>query len=112
LVKLIKSYFNLYFNKEVIKSKRLATRFRRLSVNKIFISKAELKHTSSKVVITLCVYNEERRVLIRKLKRLEAILFPFSTTLQNKIRNENKPLSLEEKLGIIKNQEENVSLIS
>jgi hypothetical protein len=84
-----------------------------------------LKHTSSKVVITLYVYNEERRVLIRKLKRLETILFPFSTTfnkdtslslsnqvLQNKMRNNNKLLSLEEKLNIIKSQEDNVSLIN
>jgi len=125
LIKLIKSYFNLFFSKEVLKSKRLATRFRRLSVNKIFISKAELKHTSSKVVINLYVYNEERRVLIRKLKRLEAILFPSSTTfnkdnylslsnqvLQNQTRNNNKLLSLEEKLSIIKSQEDNVSLIN
>jgi len=125
LVKLIKSYFNLYFSKEILKTKRLATRFRRLSVNKIFISKAELKHTNSKVIITLYVYNEERRVLIRKLKRLEAILFPFSTAfskdrssqlshqvLQNQIRNKNKLLSLEEKLGIIKSQEDNISLIN
>ena len=78
LIRLIKSYFNLYFNKSILKSKRIATRFRRLAVKKIFISKAELKHTNSKVVITLYVYNEERRILIRKIKRLEAILFPIS----------------------------------
>jgi hypothetical protein len=112
IVKLIKSYFNLYFSKEVLKSKHLATRFRRLSVNKIFVSKAELKHTSSKVVITLYVYNEERRVLISKLKRLEAILFPFSTSLQDQMINKNKLLSLEEKLDIIKSQEKNASLIN
>ena len=80
LIRLIKSYFNFYFNNSILKSKRITTRFRRLAVNKIFISKAELKHTNSKVVITLYIYNEERRILIRKIKRLEAILFPISIT--------------------------------
>ena len=117
LIRLIKSYFNLYFNKSILKSKRIATRFRRLAVNKIFISKAELKHTSSKVIITLYVYNEERRVLIRKIKRLEAILFPFSITStfltkQEKSSNKNKLLSIKEKLNIIKSQEDTISFMS
>lgn len=123
LIKIIKSYFNLYFNKVVLKSKRLATRFRRLAVNKIFLSKAELKHTNHKIIITLYVYNEERRVLIRKIKRLEALLFPFSygsnkdnfsssnTVLQSEISNKNRLLFLEKKLNIIKNQENNISFI-
>lgn len=117
LVRLIKSYFNLYFNKSILKSKRVATRFRRLAVKKIFISKAELKHTNSKVVITLYVYNEERRILIRKIKRLESILFPTSINSnfllkQDKTSNKNKLLSIKEKLNIIKGQEDTVSLMS
>jgi len=76
-----------------------------------------LKHTSSKVVITLYVYNEERRILIRKIKRLEAILFPLSIApnfllKQEKNSNKNKPLSIKEKLNIIETQEDTVSLIS
>jgi len=117
LIRLIKSYFNFYFNNSILKSKRITTRFRRLAVNKIFISKAELKHTNSKVVITLYIYNEERRILIRKIKRLEAILFPISITSnfllkQEKNSNVNKLLSIKEKLNIIKAQEDTVSLIS
>lgn len=117
LIKLIKSYFNFCFNKSVLKSRRIATRFKRLAVNKMFISKAELKHTSSKVVITLYVYNEERRVLIRKIKRLEAILFGLSINSifllkQEKSSNKNKFLSIKEKLNIIKSQEDTVSLMS
>jgi hypothetical protein len=116
LIKLIKSYFNLHFNRTVLKSKPIATRFRRLAVNKIFVSKAELKHTNNKVIITLYVYNEERRILVRKIKRLEAILFPFSINscskeLHNIISNKNKILSIEEKLNIIKNQEDNIPFI-
>jgi hypothetical protein len=108
LVKLIKGYFNLYFNKWILGSKYSAIKFRRLFVNKIYISKAELKHTNSKVIITLYVYNEERRALICKLKRLETIL--FSSVIQNKII-ENKLLRLEDKLDMLMNQENNVSFI-
>lgn len=113
LTRLIKSYFNLYFSKKVLKSKRIAIRFRRLAINKIFISKTELKHTTSKVVITLYVYNEERRILTNRIKRLEALLFPSSKILSSFSReNKNKLLSLKEKLYIIKDQEENIPLIT
>jgi len=103
LARLIKSYFNLYFNNKLLRSKRIMIRFRRFSMNKIFISKAELKHTSSKVIITLYVYNEERRILLNKINRIETKLF-FSTDLsEDKIRN----LSLKEKINIIKNIKKN-----
>lgn len=75
LSKIIKSYFNLYFSKRIIKSKKIATRFRRLSFKRIFVSKAEIKHTSEKVNITLYIYNEEKRILARKIKRLELCLY-------------------------------------
>jgi hypothetical protein len=75
LSKIIKSYFNLYFSKRIIKSKKIATRFRRLSFKKVFVSKAEVKHTNDKVNITLYIYNEEKRILERKIKRLELCLY-------------------------------------
>jgi ribosomal VAR1-like protein len=70
LSRLVKSYFNFYFNKKVLKSSKIATRFRRLSLTKILISKAELKHTSSKVTVTLYTYNAEKSFLTLKLKNL------------------------------------------
>jgi hypothetical protein len=99
--KLIKSYFNLYFNKKLLYSKRTLTRFKRLAINKIFISKAELKHTSSKVIITLYVYNEEKRILLNRLKRIETILFSWFNTTSNEYCV-NKNLSLNYKLNSIK----------
>lgn len=107
LARLIKSYFNLYFSNKVLKSNRITTRFRRLLVNKVFISKAELKHTSSKVIITLHVYNQQRIDLIRKINIFENLLFPSIKLLSHKGKI---PLSLEEKLNIIKNQKKNISL--
>jgi hypothetical protein len=78
LTRLIKSYFSIYYSDKFLYSKRILTRFRRLATNKIFVSKAELKHTSTKVIITLYIYNEERRRLIKRLRRMQAILFPLT----------------------------------
>jgi len=102
LSKLIKSYFNIYFSNKLLDSKRIITRFRRLSQKKIFISKAELKHTSSKVIITLYVYNEERRILACKINRLEAML--FSSTFLPRELYKDRTLFLKEKLNIIEDE--------
>lgn len=81
LSRLIKSYFNFYYSSKVLKSKRLAMRFRRLLIKKIFVSKAEVKHTNSKVIITIYVYNEEKRFLQNKIKRLTSVIFPSDNIL-------------------------------
>ena len=102
LTSLIKSYFNLYFSKKLLYSKRILTRFRRLAASKIFISKAELKHTSTKVIITLYIYNEERRRLIKRLKRMQALLFfSLNSAYINKKLEYNSLLSLGKKLNFI-----------
>jgi len=106
LTRLIKSYFNIYFNKNLLSSKRILTRFRRLAVNKIFISKAELKHTNNKIIITIYIYNEERRILIHRLKRIEAMLFPFYTIASKKnYKDFTSLLSLKERLNLIKKED-------
>lgn len=87
LTKLINSYFNLYITsiQPKQKSKRINTRTRRLSVKKIFVSKPELKHTSSKVIITLYVYNEQKRLILKKIKNLERVLFPLYLDINPKV---------------------------
>lgn len=72
--KLLKGYFDLYLNRKNIKSRFLLPKKIHFSLNKIFISKAELKHTSSKVIITVYVFNRERIVLLKKLKTLIKLL--------------------------------------
>lgn len=103
LTRLIKSYFNIYFTKTFLHAKKISTRFRRLSANRIFTSKAELKHTSGKVIITLYVYNEQRRILINKIRRMEMILFP-SSTLTSKKSNMKKVshFSIKKRLSLMK----------
>jgi len=107
LMDLVKSYFNFYFSRMILKSKRIRIRFKRLSVKKIFVGKAELKHTSSKITITLYVYNEEKRLLTRKIKKLtRPLLFP-TLPLSFKLNSDesltaNRSLSLKEKLSLVK----------
>jgi hypothetical protein len=44
---------------------------KRKSFNRIFVSKAEIKHTSDKAIITLYVYNKEKISLLKKLRVLK-----------------------------------------
>lgn len=68
--RLIKSYFNLSPLFKGKKSKRVQIRFKRLSLNRILVSKSEMKHTNDKVIITVYLYNKNRKFFIYKLKNL------------------------------------------
>ena len=74
-LKLVKSYFNLYSRKleKKIKSRRMRIRGRKLSTNRILISRAELKHTSDKVVVTIYVYNRQKEYYFNKIIRIATI---------------------------------------
>lgn len=59
VIKLIKSYFNAYFLGSSSMSTKVSTNkiSRKLSVlNKVYVSKPEIKHTNSKVIITIYKY--------------------------------------------------------
>lgn len=70
--KVIKGYFNLYFkNYQFIEDEfSIYLRKRRKYLNRIFVSNAEIKHTSNKAIITLYTINREIQVLQRKYKKL------------------------------------------
>ena len=72
ILKLLKSYFNSYSPtlERSAKLPYLRRRLRRLSTNRMLISRAELKHTSDKVIVTVYVYNRQNTYYIRKLKEL------------------------------------------
>lgn len=80
LSKIIKSYFNsslkpLYKNSRFLSNKRLRIRYKRLSLNNIFVGKAEMKHTYDKVIITLFVFDGERSSLIKNFNQFRSVLF-------------------------------------
>ena len=72
---LTKSYFNLYSLKleKKIKSRRVRKWSRRLSTNRMLISKAELKHTSDKVIITIYVYNRQEKNHLKKMRKINIV---------------------------------------
>lgn len=67
LVKIIKLYFNTYFHHQFLNYKHMLNRKRRLSFNKIFFARPEIKHTNSKAIITLYTYNREKIALLKKI---------------------------------------------
>jgi hypothetical protein len=72
---LIKGYFSLYFNHKFLNHKYITIKSKRKSLNKIFVSSAEIKHTNNKALITLYVYNKERISLLKKIKELKSFFF-------------------------------------
>lgn len=76
-IKLIKSFFNLYNStvERKMRTKRLLLRLRRLSLNKIFVSNGEFKHTNNKVTITLYIFNRQKRSYLNRMKKLRFYLF-------------------------------------
>lgn len=68
---LIKNYFNLYFNNKFIFSKYRPRKKRNLSFNKIYVSKAEIKHTNNKALLTVYVYNREKISILKRIKLIQ-----------------------------------------
>ena len=64
---IIKSYFNSYFHFKFIDNKYKPKRLRRISMHKIYVSKAEVKYTNSKALLTIYSFNREKFSLIKKL---------------------------------------------
>ena len=87
--KLIKSYFNMYSKeREDTRSRRLRVRLKRLSINRVFMSKAELKHTNDNITITIYIYNGQLRYYINKLK---SIYMPNELDIKEKMGEVEKP---------------------
>lgn len=70
-----------FFTKD-IKSARKRIEYKRRLINKIFVSKALIKHTNNKAVITLFTYNRERLFLTKKI-------YDIYVTLKEKQTNES-----------------------
>jgi hypothetical protein len=71
VIKLAKSYFNSYNLKleNKIRKDKLRKKLRKKSLNKIYLSDGEFKHTNDRVLITLFVYNRQKINFLIKLKK-------------------------------------------
>lgn len=67
---LLKSYFNMFENRIKILFKRRRANKNRYSANKIYVSRAELKHTNTKLFIILYVYNKQKSLIERNIRKL------------------------------------------
>ncbi len=70
---LIKSFFNLHYvtkKKLSWRKRKKRIRLKRLSINRILLSKAEILHTNKKAFFNLYIYNAEKRYLVNKLKKI------------------------------------------
>ena len=89
LMILLKSYFNLFLIPKIIKKnnkiKRISNRDRKLSANRVFVGKGELKHTNEKVIITSYVYNVEQLYLKNLLLKEARVLFYPNKELKKEI---------------------------
>ena len=75
LLRIVKSYFNIYSRKleKSIKSRRLRIKARRLSINKILTSKPQLKHTNDQITVTIYTYNRQKIYYLNKLKKIASL---------------------------------------
>ena len=85
-IKLVKSFFSLYNLKvqRKMRTKRLLLRLRRLSLNKIFVSNGEFKHTNNKVIITLYIFNRQKQSYFNKMKKFRFFNY-FSAEIKKNI---------------------------
>jgi hypothetical protein len=86
---LVKHYFNIRFIPKFIFKKYKPRWVRRPSMNKIYVSNAEIKHTNSKAILTVYNYNRERLSLLNKVRKLKNSFFVNILLL---INNNNKHL--------------------
>jgi len=81
MLNLLKSFFNSKRKNQILNLKKknqekpMLPRLRRLSAKRVFIGRGDLKHTSTRVIITFYVYNTESMFLARKLMQLRFGLF-------------------------------------
>jgi hypothetical protein len=102
--KLIKGYFNLFLNLKEIYRKIKSPKSRRKSVKRIFVSNAEIQHTASKAIITIYVFDKQRKTLLRKMRKIfKRASFPMIFII-NRFLNDKvyKELSTSHKYKILR----------
>jgi hypothetical protein len=73
----------MYFRKRLVSRKFILPKRKYLSLNKVYFSKPEIKHTNSKAIITIYVYNRENYSISRNIinKNIQNILYILKTLI-------------------------------
>lgn len=82
-------------------------RVRRLSTNRILVGRPELKHTNDNVIVTIYIYNRQKKYYLNKIKRIASIdqidnLIP--NKLKKKLIKSNVPWPSNLKLNTLRNK--------
>lgn len=93
LNKLFISYYNMLQYKIKVLFKRRRDNKSRYSANKIYISRAELKHTNTRLLIILYTYNKQKSSIEKYIRKL-ITLANFNNTLAEDIFNRNRLIHL------------------
>jgi hypothetical protein len=72
--KLIRGYFTMYFRNRIINKKYLSHIQKRLSLNKVYVSRPEIKHNNTKAIITIYVFDRENLILLKNAKNKKTSL--------------------------------------
>jgi hypothetical protein len=92
--KYIRNYLHIFNEKTENRVRRnvIYDRRKRLSINKIFLSNGEFKHTNNKVIVSFYVYNKQKNNYLIKLKKrfLNKIL-ANNINLKNETNNQVLP---------------------
>ena len=77
--KLINNTINSYFNSTPNLLKKKDLQRKRLSLKRIFISKCEIKHNIDNIIITLYIFNKQKKVIFNKLTGINKMFLNTST---------------------------------
>jgi hypothetical protein len=67
---IFRSYFNMFLFKIKNIYKRRRANKKRYSANKLYVSRAELKHSNTNLTIILYIYNKQKSILERNMRKL------------------------------------------
>lgn len=101
---LVNSYFNarpFYIKKTTYRDKRVFNNKSFLSLNRIFVSMPEFKHSMQNLNLVLYIFNKEEILLLKKINKLKKLdnlngveINKLSSTLTNNVYNVNNIYSL------------------
>lgn len=87
LNKLFQSYFNMLENKIKFPFKRRRSNKSRYSANKIYLSRPEIKHTNTKLIIVLYIYNKQKSSIEQYIKRIVKLTTTEKYLVEEKIED-------------------------
>ena len=81
---LFSSYFNMLQNKLIRLYKRRRHYKKRYSANRIFVSRAEVKHTNTKIFVILYTYNKQKFYIERHIRNIIKLIKVYAVVLEKK----------------------------